>query len=112
MSVDLRTYCFLDNLQPQHAAYLGTVARGRRRASWLARRLFQRSVGDGMVRMYGQIGKSTTSGSRSGPAASAVCPDQSSVTSQGATQSPSKRNESWLSSSSRLATCSSPASRP
>jgi len=28
MSVDLRTYCFLDNLQPQHAAYLGTVARG------------------------------------------------------------------------------------
>jgi hypothetical protein len=28
MSVDLRTYAFLDNLQPQHAAYLGTVARG------------------------------------------------------------------------------------
>ncbi len=28
MSVDLRTYCFLDSLQPQHAAYLGTVARG------------------------------------------------------------------------------------
>jgi hypothetical protein len=28
MSVDLRTYSFLDNLQPQHAAYLGTVARG------------------------------------------------------------------------------------
>jgi hypothetical protein len=28
MSVDLRTYVFLDNLQPQHAAYLGTVARG------------------------------------------------------------------------------------
>jgi hypothetical protein len=28
MAVDLRTYAFLDNLQPQHAAYLGTVARG------------------------------------------------------------------------------------
>jgi hypothetical protein len=28
MSVDLRTYCFLDSLQAQHAAYLGTVARG------------------------------------------------------------------------------------
>jgi hypothetical protein len=28
MSVDLRTYAFLDSLQPQHAAYLGTVARG------------------------------------------------------------------------------------
>lgn len=26
--VDLRTYAFLDSLQPQHAAYLGTVARG------------------------------------------------------------------------------------
>jgi len=28
MSVELRTYAFLDSLQPQHAAYLGTVARG------------------------------------------------------------------------------------
>ena len=28
MSIDLRTYVFLDALQPQHAAYLGTVARG------------------------------------------------------------------------------------
>jgi hypothetical protein len=28
VSVDLRSYVFLDNLQPQHAAYLGTVARG------------------------------------------------------------------------------------
>ncbi|MEE9578757.1 MAG: hypothetical protein V3W24_04210 [Gemmatimonadota bacterium] len=28
MTVDLRTYVFLDSLQPQHAAYLGTVARG------------------------------------------------------------------------------------
>ena len=28
MSVDLRTYAFLDSLQPQHAAYLGTVVRG------------------------------------------------------------------------------------
>ncbi len=28
MAVELRTYVFLDNLQPQHAAYLGTVARG------------------------------------------------------------------------------------
>ncbi len=28
MSVDLRAYVFLDNLQPQHAAYLGTVAKG------------------------------------------------------------------------------------
>lgn len=28
MSVDLRTYTYLDSLQPQHAAYLGTVARG------------------------------------------------------------------------------------
>ena len=28
MSVDLRTYVFLDSLQPQHAAFLGTVARG------------------------------------------------------------------------------------
>jgi len=28
MSVELRTYVFLDSLQPQHAAYLGTVARG------------------------------------------------------------------------------------
>jgi hypothetical protein len=28
MSVDLRTYVFLDNLQSQHAAYLGTVAKG------------------------------------------------------------------------------------
>lgn len=28
MPVDLRSYVFLDNLQPQHAAYLGTVARG------------------------------------------------------------------------------------
>lgn len=26
--VDLRTYAFLDSLQPQHAAYMGTVARG------------------------------------------------------------------------------------
>jgi len=28
MAVDLRTYIFLDSLQPQYAAYLGTVARG------------------------------------------------------------------------------------
>jgi hypothetical protein len=28
MEVDLRTYVFLDSLQPQHAAYLGTVAKG------------------------------------------------------------------------------------
>ena len=28
MSADLRTYVYLDSLQPQHAAYLGTVARG------------------------------------------------------------------------------------
>ena len=28
MSVDLRTYVFLDSLQSQHAAFLGTVARG------------------------------------------------------------------------------------
>jgi hypothetical protein len=28
MAVELRSYVFLDNLQPQHAAYLGTVARG------------------------------------------------------------------------------------
>jgi hypothetical protein len=28
MTVDLRTYIYLDSLQPQHAAYLGTVARG------------------------------------------------------------------------------------
>lgn len=28
MAIDLRTYAFLDSLQPQHAAYLGTVARG------------------------------------------------------------------------------------
>ncbi|MFH2035951.1 MAG: hypothetical protein ABIJ45_06070, partial [Candidatus Zixiibacteriota bacterium] len=26
--VDLRSYVFLDNLQPQYAAYLGTVAKG------------------------------------------------------------------------------------
>lgn len=26
--VDLRTYCFLDSLQPQHAAFLGTVCKG------------------------------------------------------------------------------------
>jgi hypothetical protein len=28
MAVDLRTYVFLDSLQSQHAAYLGTVAKG------------------------------------------------------------------------------------
>jgi hypothetical protein len=28
VSVDLRSYVFLDTLQPQHAAFLGTVARG------------------------------------------------------------------------------------
>ena len=28
MAVDLRSYIFLDSLQPQYAAYLGTVARG------------------------------------------------------------------------------------
>ena len=28
MTVQLRTYCFLDSLQPQHAGFLGTVARG------------------------------------------------------------------------------------
>lgn len=28
MAVDLRTYVFLDSLQPQHAAFLGTVAQG------------------------------------------------------------------------------------
>jgi hypothetical protein len=28
LSVDLRSYVFLDSLQPQHAAFLGTVARG------------------------------------------------------------------------------------
>lgn len=28
MSVDLRSYVFLDSLQPQHAAFLGTVASG------------------------------------------------------------------------------------
>ena len=28
MSVDLRSYVFLDSLQYQHAAFLGTVARG------------------------------------------------------------------------------------
>ncbi len=27
-SVDLRTYCFLDSIQPQYAAFLGTVAQG------------------------------------------------------------------------------------
>ena len=27
-NVDLRSYVFLDSLQPQHAAFLGTVARG------------------------------------------------------------------------------------
>jgi hypothetical protein len=26
--VDLRSYVFLDNLQPQHAAFVGTIARG------------------------------------------------------------------------------------
>jgi len=28
MSVDLRSYVFLDNLQPQHAAFVSTIARG------------------------------------------------------------------------------------
>ncbi|MCU0510306.1 MAG: hypothetical protein MUC34_18395 [Anaerolineae bacterium] len=28
MAVDLRSYVFLDSLQPQHAAFLGTVAKG------------------------------------------------------------------------------------
>ena len=28
MAVELRTYVFLDSLQPQHAGFLGTVARG------------------------------------------------------------------------------------
>ena len=28
MTVDLRSYVFLDSLQPQHSAFLGTVARG------------------------------------------------------------------------------------
>jgi hypothetical protein len=28
VTVDLRSYVFLDSLQPQHAAYLGTVAKG------------------------------------------------------------------------------------
>jgi hypothetical protein len=28
LAVELRTYVFLDSLQPQHAAFLGTVARG------------------------------------------------------------------------------------
>jgi hypothetical protein len=28
MAVDLRTYIFLDSLQPQHAGFLGTVAQG------------------------------------------------------------------------------------
>jgi len=28
MTVQLRTYVFLDSLQPQHAGFLGTVARG------------------------------------------------------------------------------------
>jgi hypothetical protein len=28
LSVDLRSYVFLDSLQPQHSAFLGTVARG------------------------------------------------------------------------------------
>ena len=28
MSVDLRSYVYLDHLQPQQAAYLGTVAKG------------------------------------------------------------------------------------
>jgi hypothetical protein len=28
VTVDLRSYVFLDNLQPQHSAFLGTVARG------------------------------------------------------------------------------------
>ena len=28
MKVDLRTYAFLDSLQPQHAAFLGTIAQG------------------------------------------------------------------------------------
>ncbi|MBT8213886.1 MAG: hypothetical protein KJP12_01595 [Acidimicrobiia bacterium] len=26
--IELRTYCFLDNLQPQYAAFLGTIAQG------------------------------------------------------------------------------------
>jgi len=26
--IDLRSYVFLDSLQPQHAAFLGTVAQG------------------------------------------------------------------------------------
>ena len=28
MGIELRSYVFLDNLQPQHAAYLGTIALG------------------------------------------------------------------------------------
>ncbi|HEY9675738.1 MAG TPA: hypothetical protein V6D11_30120, partial [Waterburya sp.] len=28
MGIELRSYVFLDNLQPQHAAYMGTVAQG------------------------------------------------------------------------------------
>ena len=28
MAIQLRSYVFLDSLQPQHAAFLGTVARG------------------------------------------------------------------------------------
>lgn len=28
MSVDLRSYVFLDSLQPQHAAFMGTIAKG------------------------------------------------------------------------------------
>src|SRR5690606_26371255 len=28
VAIDLRSYVFLDSLQPQHAAFLGTVARG------------------------------------------------------------------------------------
>ena len=28
MGIELRSYVFIDNLQPQHAAYIGTVALG------------------------------------------------------------------------------------
>ncbi len=28
MGIELRSFVFLDNLQPQHAAYMGTVAQG------------------------------------------------------------------------------------
>lgn len=57
--IDLRSYVFLDSLQPQHAAFLGTVAKGFLPVRWQASLLVEVSPGIAINRLTDVAVKST-----------------------------------------------------